>query len=119
MPEATIIHWLKDVVSGLKHMHGHGIAHRDLKPENLLWCPPAHLRQHRHGGILDGLESATGLDLNRDGTVGGSPRGSRAAAGEQSSPGTSLAASRLSTLGRRSMAGRPLLRLLATNRSIA
>eukprot|EP01031_Cornospumella_fuschlensis_P029703 gene29703-35859_t len=30
---------VSDVLSGLQHLHSHGIAHRDLSIENVLYCP--------------------------------------------------------------------------------
>lgn len=36
MPEEDCARILKDILSGLAHMHGKGIAHRDIKVENVL-----------------------------------------------------------------------------------
>lgn len=35
--ESDAAHIMKQVVSGVAHLHEHGIVHRDLKPENLLF----------------------------------------------------------------------------------
>mmetsp|Transcript_5416 Transcript_5416/g.23033 ORF Transcript_5416/g.23033 Transcript_5416/m.23033 type:complete len:596 (-) Transcript_5416:787-2574(-) len=36
LPESLIWHFLVDILSGLDHLHSHGIVHRDIKPQNLL-----------------------------------------------------------------------------------
>ena len=32
----NILHWAKDIASGLAYLHDKGIVHRDIKPENIL-----------------------------------------------------------------------------------
>ena len=36
LPESFCRYFFSKLVSGIHHMHSHGLAHRDLKPENIV-----------------------------------------------------------------------------------
>ncbi|XP_021234494.1 inactive serine/threonine-protein kinase PLK5-like [Numida meleagris] len=36
LTEAEARYYLRQVIAGLRYLHGHGLVHRDLKPSNLL-----------------------------------------------------------------------------------
>jgi len=47
LSEAEARFVMQDVLSGLHHLHMHGIVHRDIKPENLVYCEPPLRRWQR------------------------------------------------------------------------
>ncbi|KAL5482196.1 hypothetical protein EMCRGX_G022491 [Ephydatia muelleri] len=61
LPELEAKHYLKQILSGLQHMHSKGIVHLDLKPENIVLKDPSAQRLT----IID-LGMAQDLSTNRN-----------------------------------------------------
>lgn len=57
IPEAVVLSWMKQTLSGLSHLHGQGVVHRDLKSSNIFLCQQRRRIRIGDFGISRVLES--------------------------------------------------------------
>eukprot|EP00929_Paragymnodinium_shiwhaense_P003080 TRINITY_DN103489_c0_g1_i1.p1 TRINITY_DN103489_c0_g1~~TRINITY_DN103489_c0_g1_i1.p1 ORF type:complete len:454 (-),score=75.82 TRINITY_DN103489_c0_g1_i1:319-1680(-) len=57
IPEAVVLSWMRQTLSGLSHLHGQGVVHRDLKSSNIFLCNQRRRIRIGDFGISRVLES--------------------------------------------------------------
>ena len=65
LPEQRARRFFVDLVRGVAHCHGHGVAHRDLKPENLLISQDGVLRLADFGLAFNTRAAAAGVGADK------------------------------------------------------
>jgi len=77
LPEARVIHILKQVCESLREAHDAGLVHRDVKPENIMICVMGGIPDFvkvLDFGLVKHVRRPESVDVTQHGEAAGSPR---------------------------------------------